>query len=461
MEPVLIDPSAPKGENAKKIIRLAVPIIVVNLLYTVESMFSLALVSGISASAVAAVGFSLSLLWFIYSLMALSYTGTSVLVAQRVGAGENPSPVLFTGLIVSFLIALPLTFFGKDLTLYLMGLLGASQRVISLAEGYLTPIFWFITVGFMTNTFYGAFNGAGDTKTPMKVALLMNVVNISTAYVLIYGKFGLPAMGVTGAGWGIVLSELLAFLIYLYLTRLKGIPFKLEFSLDRGILMRFLRVGTPTAIERAVTSLSFNVFVGFLAKFGDKVLAAHQIGLRVESLSFMVGFGFMVAGTVIAGQNYGARNMAGLVYGVRFTANLTAFLMGFLGLVLIAFPRYLTLPFSRDPEVIRWAVYYLIIVGISQVPMAYAVVFSGVLKGMGRTTVPMVVNVASFWLFRILPSYLLLKVIHSPLIPWTFMTVEMFLRALLFYLAFRREVRLQEDVKISMRKDRKRENKGL
>ncbi len=443
MERILIDPSEPKLTNARKIVRLAFPIIVVNLLYTVESMFSLVLVSGISASAVAAVGFSLSLLWFIYSLMALSYTGTSVLVAQKVGAGENPSPVLFTGLLISFLIALPLTFFGEDLVLFLMSTLGASEKVVSLSSDYLTPIFWFITIGFMTNTFYGAFNGAGDTRTPMKVAIFMNVINVSTAYLLIYGKLGLPKLGVQGAGWGIVLSELFAFFVYLYLTRFKAKPFRLEFTMDRELLLKFLRIGTPTAVERAITSLSFNVFVGFLAHFGDKVLAAHQIGLRVESISFMVGFGFMVASTVIAGQNYGAKNLPGLVYGVKFTANLTAFLMGVLGLVLILFPMYLTLPFSRDPEVIGWAVYYLVIVGISQVPMAYAVILSGALKGMGRTTVPMVVNVASFWLFRIIPSYFLLKIVHSPLVPWVFMTVEMFIRAVLFYLAFRRELRRQ------------------
>jgi len=441
MERILIDPSEPKTANARKILRLAFPVIVVNLLYTVESMFSLILVSGISASAVAAVGFSLSLLWFVYSLMALAYTGTSVLVAQRVGAGENPSPVLFMGLVVSFLIALPLTFWGRDLLLFLMSLLGASETVVSLSGEYLKPIFWFITVGFMTNTFYGAFNGAGDTRTPMKVAFFMNVINISTAYLLIYGKLGLPRLGVQGAGWGIVLSELFAFLVYLYLTRFRGKPFKLELSADRDLLMRFLRIGAPTAVERAITSLSFNVFVGFLAQFGDKVLAAHQIGLRVESISFMIGFGFMVASSVIAGQNYGAKNLPGLVYGIRFTANLTAFLMGALGVVLVLFPKFLTLPFSRDPEVIRWAVYYLVIVGISQVPMAYAVIFSGALKGMGRTVVPMVVNVASFWLFRIVPSYFLLKVFHSPLVPWVFMTVEMFLRALLFYLAFKKVLR--------------------
>jgi len=443
MQKIIIDPSAPRKENARRIIRLALPVIVVNLLYTVESIFSLILVSGISPSAVAGVGFSLSLLWFIYSLMSLSYTGTSVLVAQRVGADEDPSPVLFAGLVVSFLIALPLTFAGKDFVLWLMSLLGASPTVIKVADDYLEPIFWFITIGFMTNTYYGAFNGAGDTKTPMKVAIVMNLINISTAYLLIYGKLGFPALGVKGAGWGIVLSEIVAFLIYSYLTIFLKKPFPLRLRASQKIFGPMIRIGTPTALERAVTTLSFNVFVGFLAKFGDKVLASHQIGLRVESISFMIGFGFMIASTVISGQNWGAKNLRGLVYGVDFTAKLTAVIMGFLGLLLILFPRYLTLPFSRDEEVIGWAVYYLVIVGISQVPMGYAVIFSGALKGMGKTTVPMFINVFSFWAFRIIPSYLLLKVFSTPVVPWIFMSVEMFLRALMFFLAFRIVVRRQ------------------
>ena len=442
MNRIIINPEAPFLENALKIVKLTIPIIIVNLLYTVESMFSMILVSGVSASAVAAVGFSLSLLWFVYSLMALSYTGTSVLVAQRVGAGKDPSPVLLVGLLISFVISLPLTFFGERMVLSIMGWLGASNTVISLAAEYLSPIFLFITVGFLTNTFYGAFNGAGDTKTPMKIALLMNIANVSASYSLIYGKFGFPKLGVEGAGWGIVISEIIAFCTYVYLVFFKKKAFFSTFRLDINILWDVIKLGFPTAIERAVTSFSFNVFVGFLTRFGDNILAAHQIGLRVESISFMIGFGFMVASTVISGQNYGANNLHGLLYGVKFTANITAFIMGILGVVLILFPEYLTIPFTREDDVIKWASYYLIIVGISQVPMAYAVVFSGALKGMGKTFTTMVLNVTSFWVFRILPSYLLLSYVNSPLVPWIFMTVETFIRAVLFYGGFRRAVRL-------------------
>lgn len=438
---VLLDPSESKISVAIKILRLATPIIFVNLLYTIESAFSIILVSGISATAVAAVGYSSSMLWFIYSLMALAYTGTTVLVAQRVGANKDPSPAFIWGLIIAIAIALPLTFFGEDLIAYLMLSFGASHEVVKLAREYLQPIFLFITVGFTTNTFYAAYNGYGDTKTPFKVALLMNVVNISTAYLLIYGKLGFPRLEVAGAGFGVALSEVAGLLFYLYLYLKYKKPFPITPKLDGELFLRMIRIGTPTAIERAFTSLSFNVFVGLVAQFGDKALAAHQVGLRIESISFMIGFGMMVASTTISGQNYGAKNFKGLDYGVRISAHTTAFIMGTIGLLIALFPQYFSLVFTRDKEVISYAVYYLIIVALSQPQMAYASIFSGSLKGMGKTHIPLFVNLFSFWLFRILPSMFFLKLVPNPIVPWIFMSLETTLRAIIFYLVYRREIR--------------------
>ena len=438
---ILIDPSESRIRVARRVLRLALPIILSNLLYTVESAFSVILVSGLSASAVAAVGYSASMLWFIYSLMALAYTGTSVLVAQRVGAGKDPSPALLWGIILSFLIALPLTFWGKDLVSYLMLTFGASQNVASLAREYLEPVFLFITIGFITNAIYAGYNGYGDTKTPFKVALLMNVVNIGSAYLLIYGKFGFPRLEVAGAGWGIALSEVMGLMFYIYLYAKHRKPFPIKLSLRKDILLQMLRIGTPTAIERGFTSLSFNIFVGLVAQFGDKALAAHQVGLRVESVSFMIGFGMMIASTTLAGQNYGAKNFKGLDYGVRVSAHTTALIMGLIGLVIALFPQQFSLIFTRDREVISYAVYYLVIVALSQPQMAYASIFSGSLKGMGKTHIPLVVNLSSFWLFRIIPSMIFLKLLPSPIVPWVFMSIETTLRAIIFYWAYKREIK--------------------
>jgi len=436
---IIVKPDEPTGSVLRKVVSLSVPVVVVNLLYTVENTVSLLLVSSISPSAVAAVGFSLSLLWFVYSLMALSYAGTNILVAQRVGAGKDPSPVLTAGLLLSFLLSLPLFFKGRELLLLLMELLGASERVRELAGEYLRPVFLFVPLGFLTNTFYGAYNGSGDTKTPMKVALLMNALHLTTAYLLINGKLGFPKLGVEGAGWGVAVSESGGFFSYLCLLRCFKKPFPFKPRLELPVLLKMLRLGSPTALERAVTTLSFNVFVGFIARFGDQVLAAHQIGLRVESFSFMVGFGVMVATTTLVGQNYGAGNYGGVVRVVEVSLRFATAVMSLGGLLLFLFPQYAVLPFSRDPEVIKFASYYLRIVALSQPAMALASIYAGALKGLGKTQIPLFVNISSFWLLRIVPSYLLLKLFYTPLVPWLSMSAETWGRALIYASVFRRE----------------------
>jgi putative MATE family efflux protein len=434
---ILIDPSEDRINIAKKVSKLALPIIFSNLLYAVETSVSLILVSGISSTAVAGVGYSNSMLWFIYSLMALSYTGTSVLIAQRVGAGKDPSPAFLWGLILAFLIALPLTFFGADITTALMVQFGASKEVAEVSYQYLKPIFLFITVGFLLEVFYAAYNGCGDTKTPFKIDLLISLTDIIFSYLLIYGKFGLPRLEVAGAGWGMVIAEMLGLLAYLYLYIAYRKPFPVRLDLGKDVLLRMLRIGSPTALERAITSLSFNIFVGMVAKFGDKALAAHQVGLRVESVSFMVGFGFMIASTIVSGQNFGAGNYKGLQRGISTIAHLTALIMGLAGVFLLLFPREFSYFFVKDPQVVDLAVYYLVIVALSQPQMAYASIYSGALKGMGKTHIPLIINISSFWLFRIVPSYVFLKFFPSPIVPWVFMSVETTLRALIFYLAYR------------------------
>jgi putative MATE family efflux protein len=437
---ILIDPSEDRINIAKRVSKLALPIIFSNLLYAVETSVSLILVSGISSTAVAGVGYSNSMLWFVYSLAALSYTGTSVLIAQRVGAGKDPSPAFLWGLSSAFLIALPLTFFGPDITTALMVQFGASKEVAEVSYQYLKPIFLFITVGFILEVFYAAYNGYGDTKTPFKIDLLISLTDIIFSYLLIYGKFGLPRLEVAGAGWGMVIAEIIGLLAYLYLYIAYRRPFPVRLDLGRDVLLKMLRIGSPTALERAITSLSFNIFVGMVARFGDKALAAHQVGLRVESVSFMVGFGFMIASTIVSGQNFGAGNYKGLQRSISTIAHLTAFIMGLAGVFLLLFPREFSYIFVRDPEVVDLAVYYLVIVALSQPQMAYASIYSGALKGMGKTYIPLMINISSFWLFRIIPSYVFLKFFPSPIVPWVFMSVETTLRALIFYLAYRRTI---------------------
>ena len=199
-----------------------------------------------------------------------------------------------------------------------------------------------------------------------------------------------------------------------------------------------LKIGVPTGVERLVMSFSYNVFVGLVAVCGTSVLAAFQIGLRIEAFSFTVGMAFAFVATTLVGQNFGAKNSFGIREGTKLTWLVSAILMSLLGLFIAIFSKPFALFFSKDPEVVDWTVKYLLIIAISQPLMATIFVNSGALRGLGKTHLPLVVNISNFWLVRLLPAMLLLKFYKTPYIPWGTMILENITRSATYIYLYRK-----------------------
>ncbi len=428
---LIVDESKPKKDILRSVLNVAIPVIISNLLYTVETLVSLILVSHLGADAIAGVGYSISMMWFVWSLMALTYTSTSIMVSQRIGAKKTFFDVFLSGMVLSFLLCIPIALLGPTFVPQLIHVFGAENNVVNVAQVYLKPIFWFAFVQFATEIFYGVYSGMGQTKFPFKVSVVMNIINISSSYILINGKFGFRAFGVEGASFGIVLSEIVGFIIYM-IVLFKDKPFG-DFSLTSAQTMKeMLKLGIPVTIDRGLTSLSFNLFVGFVARFGDIVLAAYQIGLRIEGISFMIGYGLSISASTLAGQNYGAGNIKGAFRGIKVISNFSALMMGFVGILLIVSSKFILKIFTDDQKIIHYAEIYLIMVGLTQWFLSYSFVLSGAIKGFGKTKIPMYVNIISFWAFRIIPIYIMLKYIYNPYVPWIFMSIETVFRAISF-----------------------------
>ncbi len=433
---LIVDESKTNKDVLKAVLGVATPVIISNLLYTVETLVSLILVAHLGKSAIAGVGYSISMMWFVYSLMALTYNGTSIIVSHRVGAGKGFFDVFLSGMVLSFLLSMPIAMFGTELIPKLMLLFGAKEDIANIAKLYLKPIFLAAFIQFATEIFYATYSGMGQTKFPFKVSVVMNITNIASSYVLINGKLGFKAFGVEGAAFGIVISEVVGFLIYAYVLFVKK-PFG-DFSFKSlKTTLDMLKLGLPVTFDRGLTSLSFNLFVGFVARFGDTVLAAYQIGLRLEGISFMIGYALSISASVLTGQNFGAGNLKGAFRGARVIANFSALAMGVVGLVVIALSRYMAMIFTNDKNIIHYAEIYLIMVGLTQVFLSYSFVLSGAIKGLGKTYIPMFINILSFWIFRIIPIFVMLKYIFNPYIPWIFMSVETLARAICFLAIFR------------------------
>ena len=426
----------------RQILELAWPAILGNLLQTIVSMVDLVMVGRLGAVAVASVGLGGQMLWFLNALMVSVTVGTTALVARFIGAKQKKDAehVLMQSMILVLLLSSFLTVFWYIFAEKALLLIGASHEVAELGGTYIRIVFLSTPCIFMIFTSEGALRGAGDTKTPMKVGATMNLINVVLNYILIFGKFGFPALGVRGAGIATATAYVWAAVTYIviFFSGKFILHMRKEFTLDTKTVKRIIRIGIPASIQRVVMSGSMILYVSIIAGFGTTALAAHQIGLRVESLSYMPGFGFAVAATALVGQNLGARNPQKAEESGWGAAKLCALLMGTAGLFMILFPRPMARLFVADMEVVDLAAWYLRIVAISEPPLAIIFTLAGGLQGAGDTRSPLYISVFGLWIFRIPLAYFLGVVLGWGAVgAWTAMTIDTFVRGALYIYRFK------------------------
>lgn len=429
----------------RTILELAWPAILGNVLQTLVSMVDLIMVGGLGAAAVASVGLGGQMMWFSNALMVAVSVGTTALVARSIGAEKKKEAehILVQSLILVLLLSSLFTLFWYGYAENLLRLIGATEEVAKLGGTYIRMVFLSTPSIFLIFVAEGALRGAGDTKTPMKVSVVMNLMNVILNYILIFGKLGFPALGVKGAGIATALSFVWASFAYvviffsgkfvLVISREDDLSFNME------TVKRILRIGIPTGIQRITMSGSMIFYVSIIAGFGTTALAAHQIGLRVESLSYMPGFGFAVAATTLVGQNLGAKKPQKAEESGWESAKLCAVFMGIVGALMIVFARPMAYLFVRDPEVVDLAAWYLRIVAVSEPPLALIFTLMGGLQGAGDTRYPLYISIFGLWLFRIPLAYVLGTTVGWGVLgAWTAMTIDTFVRGGLYVYWFKK-----------------------
>ena len=444
------------GELRRRIWALAWPAILANISSTLVNLVDMIMVGQLGSLAIASVGLGGQFSWFMMPVMFAVSTGTLALVARFVGAKdfEMAERVLEQGIYLAFLTSIPVLFLGLVWGDDALRIMGASQDVINLGYSYIRIFFLFYPINFMGFAAYSALRGAGDTKTPMMLGILTNATNVILNYLLIFGKFGFPRMEVRGAALASGISITITFMVGLVLFLRGHLVLKLKLNLlfDVDIIKRILKIGIPATIERALFSFYNFIYISIVTRFGTIALAAHQVGLRVESMAYMPAFGFNVATSALVGQSLGAKKPEEAEKVVYESLKMVSLFMGIMAVVLIAFPKYLVMPFitRSDPnyaEVLHLAAIYLLIVGISEVPLGWIFVLGGALRGAGDTKSPMYVTAVSKLLFRILPAYIFgfgisLWIIHikgmGVIAAWLAMSLETFTSAAMFWWLFKR-----------------------
>ncbi|MEC9489549.1 MAG: MATE family efflux transporter [Halanaerobiales bacterium] len=421
-----------EDSSTKKVIfKLAWPVIAEHSLATITHIVDMMMVGRLGASAVAAIGLTMQPVFFSTALASALGVGTTALVSRFTGSDENKkaASVLQQSVLLSIIFSLIFAAIFYFFAPALLTLMGGEAEVIRLGTGYLrvmTPGFVFMVLAFIVTA---ALRGAGETKTPMKVNILVNIINIAGNYLLIFGNLGFPRLGVNGAALSTTLARSIGGIILLALTFSDYSVLKMKikgfFRFDIELTKRVLKIGIPTAMEESVRRLAQLLFIRVIASLGTTSFAAHQISLNAESISYMPGFGIAVAATTIVGQNLGARNPGGAEKGTYEAWKIGSMIMGFMGIVFLIFPEQLIKLYTSDTEIITKAALNLRIIALAQIPMGTHFIFSGALRGAGDTKAVFYSTAISTWFFRLFLGYILVHPLGLGLLgAWAAMVID-------------------------------------
>jgi MATE family multidrug resistance protein len=386
-------------------LRLAVPVVTVQVGMMAMGVVDTIMVGHVSAQALAAV--ALGNLFF-FSLAVFGMGTLMVLdpvVAQAVGAGDDPAVAraVQRGCIMALLLAIPASVL-LTLAAPLFSLARQPAEVIPLAARYsvltapgVLPFFLFIV-------FRQSLQALGRTGPIVRAILAANLVNALLNWILIFGHLGFPALGVAGSAWATTVSRgLLVLGLWLGARRQLAplvYPVRPE-TWQWKPLRRMLRLGAPIGAQHVLEFGAFAVVALMMGWIGTREMAGHQIAINLAALTFMVPLGVGDAASVLVGRAVGRGDTLGTRAAARAAFACGA---GFMSLTAAAFltgPGALARLYTRDPEVIAVAVMLIRIAGVFQVFDGLQVVGAGILRGLGDTRAPMLICLLGYWLLGI------------------------------------------------------------
>ncbi|MDH5465170.1 MAG: MATE family efflux transporter [Thiovulaceae bacterium] len=423
----------------RTILLLAIPAALKHLLDMIQILIDLVMVSSLGVDEVAAVGLGLQFMMVLGVVMTVFSVGGNATIARLKGSGriQKANIALYNLTLLAIGLAVISTVVIVPFVPLLYTFMQASSEVTQLGDLYFGTLSLGLVLIFLDMLFFTYFSAMGNTTISLYIKIGSAVLNVTLNYMLIFGNWGAPALGVEGAAIATLIATGFNVLIYLSWI-LYSNYYGIVRSYSKKMMKEMWRIGYPAALERGIGSLSFMLFVAIIAGFSTEALAGYQIGLRIEGLAFMPGFGFAIASMTLVGQYLGAKDPTSAEKAALVTSYIAAGFMGFVGIFMVMMPEVAIHFFTKDPVTVREASIYLQLVGISQVPLAMMFVLSSALRGAGAVKMTLYISLISLWTLRIIPSYIASLLSNDILWVYIAMTVETFVKGWLFYYLFKK-----------------------
>ena len=447
--------------SIKMILLLAWPLFLEQILSTMVSFADTAMVGQLGSDATAAISISNSFVFLINGVVMALGVGLTAYVARSVGAQKFDEARAYVrhALILLVLIGVPIALLPVVLYWYIPLWMGATESYIGLARDYLliTSSFRIFTMAIMV--LGSIFRGRGDTKTPLYINIIVNIMNVVGNYILINPShilnLNIPflklhaeipmigaGLGVKGAPLSTGISWMFGGITLAVMLFVKKDPTRISlkdsFRPDRGVIGRVVNLSIPAMLERFCMSASGIVVTKAIASIGRDATAAHTVYSTAESLSFMPAFAFATATTTLVGQALGAQKPSLAKKYAYHTIYIGVLIMLIAGAALYFFANPLVRILATDQPVIELAERCLKIVALVQPVQVIAWIFAGALRGAGDTRWPFYITAGGNWLIRAFGASMLVWVFGMGLPEAVIcMCLDQAARAVCMFLRFR------------------------
>ncbi len=397
----------------RQLFKLAWPSLIENLLQTMLGFVDLVFVGQLGPDAIAGVGLGNQLMFLLQvSFMGLS-VGNQALVARAIGAGDqrDAERIAKQSLVITLILSVGVGVIGFFLSDSIIAVMGATPEVSAIGGAFLRVVSTFsIVIGLMLIG-GGTLRGSGDTRTPMVITGLINVINIVLDYLLIFGNFGFPHLGPVGSAVATTIARAVGALLILYVLFKRGSVLKLAlrggWGWHRKAVSRILNIGLPAAGEQIVFQLGFLTFSAIAIFLGTDDLAAQQIAFNISNFSILPAFAFGVAALTLVGQSLGAQDTDRAEASAVQALKSGMVWMILMGIGFYVFRDFLVGMYTDDPNVKQLGMMCLTFIALAQPLQAISVVLASALRGAGDTRATLVFTFIGVWIVRVAFGYLM------------------------------------------------------
>ena len=409
------------------IMSLAWPTMLEQAMMTAVQYIDTAMVGSLGTYATAAVGSTATVSWLIGSSTAALGVGFLSYIARSHGAGnrEDACRASAQAVLTTLVMGVFFTVLCLAVSPYIPAWMQVDPAIRTLTAQYFSILYAPMLPRTASTIFGMVLRAAGDTKTPMKIGVAVNIVNVTLNFLLIYPTREILGVTVWGADLGVIGAALASAIAFtaggIALTVVLWIhptisPRGRKICPDMEILRPCMKVALPNMLQRFGTSLGYVAFASMVNSLGEVATAAHTIANTVESAFYIPGYGMQTAAATLAGNAYGAKDAEKMKEISNMFLPIEVFLMVLSGGALFLLAPSLMAIFSDSADVISLGSAVLRMVALSEPFYGVSIIVEGMMQGVGRTKAPFLYNITGMWGVRIVGTFICTQMLHFGLV---------------------------------------------